>query len=1225
MNPPPAIDPRALLAHEPFLRELARSLLYDSNAAADAVQHAWMRALEAPPRDSARLRAWLAAVVRNFAKENIRKNSRRMKRELLAAKTEALPSVEEYMERESHRQALVRAVLALEEPGRSVILWRFFEGKSPREIAQALGVPPATVRNRIHRTLVQLRARLTIEYKDQASWCNAITTLAGGLGASKLQFMVRIMETSLFVMTRKTITTVAAALLLAFAGLLTWPVLFRGNEIPPEISPVPAREVSLAETHEARADKSNITESRRSVETTNILESSREVAARYLAGFRGRVARPDGSPAANCKVRVLELDPSLALVDDIDWSGTGPRRPIAHRYDTIADGAGEFTIRGVRPGGRHLILAAPGAAEAFTQILPRSPESGETVDLGLLILQMKGVIRGRVTGPDGAAVAGARVRSIHQGSGPVTQAFHNFRIDLLDTRGYFVVEQAIGEKVNYQVVRVPAWVGELVDSLELPDAQTGPDGTFTVTGLEDAANMVFATKPGFLSAFRTPVSVKMGTVADIGEIQLKTGETARGRVIDSNGQPIAGAEVVAGPTSFEQYGKSNIHIVSPAGHTGKDGSFELRGLTGRDVIVAARRSTSEGWIAAGPQKYNSELIVQFPAQTSLRVIFAGAPPEAAAHASLRLVPGIAAGEWLASGFFTSLNGEWKYEGGSSFIKNNIPVGQYTILAAVPGFALVVQPAAANGTDITIPLTRAGEAEVEVFVGTGERLNGVLVTATPATPPDWTASVLPKGFSWPHWASLPVASGRTGADGRLALRALPWGTVNLHLHHPGFCDADLTLQIPAGRTAVTLAPGPVLELELRKAGENLREEQTLIIETVEAGPSTTGAPREYPVQTNAEGRARVMNLQPGKYIIYESSQPGATSPLASLNAFIQRSRITQQPVTPFVLEAGRTTQLVHEESHEAAAPNEETLAIRGTVTINDKPVGGGVVTVRMYDRSRGPGRYPGTSVNVGSDGQFRFERLRVPSERGNVILSFAETEGGQLLWTRSKEKLVAPESIININITMGELEGRVLGLDQQPKECNVYLDGHSADGGVIGRDAHAAADGTFKVSNLVTGDYQIQAVSRYGTFTNSNIKIQKGMNRVELRILPPARVSGGLDASSLGAGPDDAVWVMFFSKPMILNLYPSALMNADGTFEMSGLDARDYDIHVKVGDRWFRNSEIIPLRGENLGGLTLHLEPAGAPEFPLPNFPAKKSEVKNQSGKPQFSTGYAPPK
>ena len=154
MRPQPlARDPELLLGHADFVRALARSLLADPGAADDVAQEALVKGLEQPPTAVNSLRSWLARVVRNLALQHRRGDARRSGRETSVARTEHVPSTADVIEREAVRTNVVRAVLALEEPYRTVVLLRFYESRPPREIAATLKVPVATVHTRTKRAL----------------------------------------------------------------------------------------------------------------------------------------------------------------------------------------------------------------------------------------------------------------------------------------------------------------------------------------------------------------------------------------------------------------------------------------------------------------------------------------------------------------------------------------------------------------------------------------------------------------------------------------------------------------------------------------------------------------------------------------------------------------------------------------------------------------------------------------------------------------------------------------------------------------------------------------------------------------------------------------------------------------------------------------------------------------------------------------------------------------
>ena len=153
-------EPETLLAHDAFLHGLATRLLGDPAEAEDVVQGAYVRALETRPRGRASLRSWLATVAERLALESLRRSARRRSREQRVSRSERAPSASEMLHRERVREDVARAVLALREPSRTVVLLRFYEDLPVRKIAARLDVPVETVRTRLKRGMERLRAQL---------------------------------------------------------------------------------------------------------------------------------------------------------------------------------------------------------------------------------------------------------------------------------------------------------------------------------------------------------------------------------------------------------------------------------------------------------------------------------------------------------------------------------------------------------------------------------------------------------------------------------------------------------------------------------------------------------------------------------------------------------------------------------------------------------------------------------------------------------------------------------------------------------------------------------------------------------------------------------------------------------------------------------------------------------------------------------------------------------
>src|SRR5262245_27734555 len=109
-------DAEFLLAHDSFVRALARSLLRDEHRADEIVQQTWLVALEHSPRCAALLRPWLLSICRHLSVKALLGERRREARERKWAPPEALPSTDEILAREAARRSVVEAVVSLDEP-----------------------------------------------------------------------------------------------------------------------------------------------------------------------------------------------------------------------------------------------------------------------------------------------------------------------------------------------------------------------------------------------------------------------------------------------------------------------------------------------------------------------------------------------------------------------------------------------------------------------------------------------------------------------------------------------------------------------------------------------------------------------------------------------------------------------------------------------------------------------------------------------------------------------------------------------------------------------------------------------------------------------------------------------------------------------------------------------------------------------------------------------------
>ncbi|WP_419190944.1 sigma-70 family RNA polymerase sigma factor [Saltatorellus ferox] len=170
--------------HGSFLRDLARSLVGDPGLADDLSQDAWMarvRSVErgGAPTDPTETRRWLSTVLRRGASNVRRSGVRRAAREAVVARPEAVTDLADAASRMEIAATLLRLVRQLDEPARTAIIARFYEGLTYEEIGAREGCPPSTARSRVGRGLEDLRQQLDREPSGgRAAWLTAVSGLA---------------------------------------------------------------------------------------------------------------------------------------------------------------------------------------------------------------------------------------------------------------------------------------------------------------------------------------------------------------------------------------------------------------------------------------------------------------------------------------------------------------------------------------------------------------------------------------------------------------------------------------------------------------------------------------------------------------------------------------------------------------------------------------------------------------------------------------------------------------------------------------------------------------------------------------------------------------------------------------------------------------------------------------------------------------------------------------
>lgn len=380
-----------LLAETQWVRALAGSLVRDDAAADDVVQETYRAALSNPPRAGVPVRAWLRTVVRNFARRSYREKQRRRTREhaVAAPERDSLPGPDELAERLDSQRAVARLVASLEEPFRSTLLLRYWEGLSSAEISRRQEIPAGTVRWRLKKARDDLRARLDAEHDgNRSAWVALLLPIvspqpepATTAGASALAAAVSVGG---IIAVKK---AAIAAALLVFVGLS----LYLTGWLEADLSPV----------------------------GPNAPEELPSDGAPVVAKAEPEDAEPSNRPATGAGNASVEeaadrFGPATVSVRFVDEEG----RPIE---GVVLKPGGDAPP--VRSGadGRAVVTVAMRSRETWARIevnasgyasreLKAAVRTEQASPLGDVVLEPGGAVSGMVIGPDGSPAGDASVR-----------------------------------------------------------------------------------------------------------------------------------------------------------------------------------------------------------------------------------------------------------------------------------------------------------------------------------------------------------------------------------------------------------------------------------------------------------------------------------------------------------------------------------------------------------------------------------------------------------------------------------------------------------------------------------------------------------------------------------------------------------------------------------------------------------------------------------------------
>lgn len=156
---------------EDKIRGAAYRLLGSEDEARDAAQEAFLKAYRGLPgfKREAQFSSWLYRIAVNLCRDRLRRRKGKTFLSLEALEdvgpviASREPAAQDLVEQLDLRRAVRRAIAALPQEQREIVVLKEYQGLTFLEIAQALELPVSTVKTRLYRGLGQLRLRLETE------------------------------------------------------------------------------------------------------------------------------------------------------------------------------------------------------------------------------------------------------------------------------------------------------------------------------------------------------------------------------------------------------------------------------------------------------------------------------------------------------------------------------------------------------------------------------------------------------------------------------------------------------------------------------------------------------------------------------------------------------------------------------------------------------------------------------------------------------------------------------------------------------------------------------------------------------------------------------------------------------------------------------------------------------------------------------------------------------
>jgi protocatechuate 3,4-dioxygenase beta subunit len=557
----------------------------------------------------------------------------------------------------------------------------------------------------------------------------------------------------------------------------------------------------------------------------------------------GEVKDAEGRPVANAQVWLESIGAESGFTSPGDRTVSGPdgafrlEEPTWLRYNLV-----------------HLqvMVVASHSTHAIGRVGPLDfPETGKAWPRIEVVLQKGATLEGKVLGEGAKALAGARI---------------TVRRSRADTPATQDVGALLAARTGY----------------------TGKDGTYRILGLEWGP--VEATVECLGYALETVKGITVGPDPARRDFTLGRGQAIRGRVVDTEGAPIPGAEVTAiaegGPSpvddgsEFKERIERRMRSGLASSRTDDGGVYEMPDLPRGAYTVLARVSGHEPSQAEGVIAGESAPDIVLPRFSAVRGTVAAAGMGSAIPVfTVNVIDRARRAASDANDWRVGSQGDLTYRGPMGrFLYDGLRPGDYELIVSSPGFL-------AFHADVR--LEAGQELPIEVRLERGARIEGVVLDAETGAP---VASVNVSCFRQPPREEVEaarkekgglrasmappsgMANGLSGEDGTFVLDGIMEGEYSVSGAHPFYAARPAMVELgarEARRVELRLRPTGRLEGSISglKSGGGTRGRihHSLNFERLEPREKDEyKSMDEWGVGVDAAGRFQAQGLRPGNY-------------------------------------------------------------------------------------------------------------------------------------------------------------------------------------------------------------------------------------------------------------------------------------------------------------------------------------------------------------------------